>query len=93
MITQADVNEFLNEFGINNNLMEKLIKESVAIELKENIKLKQALQEIKEIAKKNKYYTYVLPSYSVAGDTIKFKFEFAEMLIKKINEVLDDTSN
>lgn len=83
MITQADVNEFLNEFGINNNLMEKLIKESVAIELKENIKLKQALAEIKEI----------VSSTLDCGEWIGQGDNKMEQILNKISEVLDDTSN
>lgn len=80
MITQADVNKFLNEFGINNNLMEKLIKESVDIELKENIKLKQTLTEIKEICN------------SVWGNGLDEEVDKFGLIQEKISEVLDDTS-
>ena len=78
MITQADVNKFLNEFGINNNLMEKLIKESVDIELKENIKLKQTLTEIKEICN------------SVWGNGLDEEVDKFGLIQEKISEVLDD---
>ena len=84
MITQADVNKFLNEFGINNNLMEKLIKESVDIELKENIKLKQTLTEIKELCEEEEDWC----DYETGEPTDNAIF--AKQILEKISEVLDD---
>ena len=49
----------------------------------------QALTEIKEIAEAHKKYIYVLPSYSVAGDSLEFSFEFTKEILQKC-EVLDE---
>jgi hypothetical protein len=87
MITQADVNKFLNEFGINNSLMAKLIKESVDIELKENIKLKQTLTEIKELCEEEEEDWCDYETGEPTDNAI-----FAKQILEKISEVLNDTS-
>ena len=51
--------------------------------------LKQTLAEIKEIVEANKKYIYVLPNYSVAGDSLEFSFEFTKQILQKISEVAD----
>ena len=52
-------------------------------------KLATCIAEIKEIAEKNKRYTYVFPSYFVAGDSVEFSFEFTKNILQKISEVED----
>jgi uncharacterized protein (DUF1499 family) len=49
-------------------------------------KLTKTLTEIKEIAEANKNYIYVLPSSSVAGDSLEFSFEFTKNILQKISE-------